>query len=150
CCGVGTNPIYLAEKGFDVIGLDLSDEAVKYARNKSQKTRTTIALLVSSFLNLPFKHKTIGFVFDFGCFHHVEVENRASFIRGVNNVLKTEGMYLMVCFSYKNGPAWNHFRKDKLEELFGEYFDIKWIKHISSVEGDKVTRYFYEILMENR
>ena len=32
-----------------------------------------------------------SFVFDMGCFHHVEVEERAKFIAGVHRVLKEGG-----------------------------------------------------------
>jgi len=148
CCGAGTNPIYLAEKGFKVTALDVSDGAVKYARDESHRVNIAINLLVGSFLNLPFKSEEFGFIFDFGCFHHVEVANRNAFIEGVHKVLKPEGTYFMVCFSYKNGPAWNHFRKEQIERLFRDYFDIKWIEHVSSLEGDNVTRYFFEVLME--
>ena len=148
CCGVGTNPFYLAEEGFDVVALDVSDGAVKYARDKVYEANIAINLLVGSFLGLPLKSEEFGFVFDFGCFHHVEAENRMAFIRGVYRVLKPNGTYFTVCFSHKNGPAWNHFRKEQIEELFGDHFDIKWIKHGSSLEGDNVTRHFYEALMK--
>ena len=149
CCGTGTNTVYLAKRGFDVTALDISDKAVKYAKEKAREAEVDIKLLVGNFLNLPFMSEKFEFAFDFGCFHHVEVENRTTFIRGIRRVLKPKGTYFMVCFSHKNGPAWNHFKKEQIIELFGDYFRIKWIRHISSVEADNVTRYFYEALMEN-
>jgi SAM-dependent methyltransferase len=148
CCGAGTNPIYLAEEGFDVTALDVSDEAVRYARDKAREANISIDLLVGSFLNLPFQGQEFGFAFDFGCFHHVEAEKRITFIEGVHGVLKPKSTFFMVCFSYRNGPAWNHFRKEQIEKLFRDYFDIKWIRHVSSLEGDNITRYFFEVLME--
>lgn len=148
CCGAGTNPVYLAKQGFDVTALDISDEAVEYARGKAGQAEVDIDLIVGDFVNLPLRKREFGFVFDFGCFHHVEVDNRIGFIKGVHSVLEPEGTYLLVCFSYKNGPAWNHFRREDIVELFGDYFEIEWIKHVSSLEGDKITRYFYEVLMK--
>ena len=79
---------------------------------------------------------------------HVETENRAAFIEGVYRVLKSSGKYLMVCFSDKNGRAWNHLRKEQIVDLFGDCFEIEQIVHVSSMESDGVTRYFYEVLME--
>jgi len=35
-CGVGRETIYLAKKGFDVIGVDFSQTAIKRARRKAQ------------------------------------------------------------------------------------------------------------------
>lgn len=148
CCGAGTNPIYLAKKGFDVTGLDVSDKAVEYARESARRAEVEVSFLVGDFLNLPFKSEQFDFAFDFGCFHHVQVEDRITFVKGVHRVLRPRGTYLLVCFSYKNGPAWNHFKREQIVELFGDFFEVEWIKHVSSVEGDAVTRYFYETMMK--
>jgi len=150
CCGAGTNPVYLAKKGFEVTALDISKKAVLYARDKACEAKVSIDFVVGNFLNLPFKSVEFDFTFDFGCFHHVEVKDRATFIRGVYGVLKPKGTYFLACFSYRNGAAWNHFRKEQILGLFHDCFEIKWIKHVSSIEGDKVRRYFYEVMMEKR
>lgn len=148
CCGVGTNPIYLAKQGFDVTALDVSDGAVKLSKERVEKEKLKMDLLVGSFLALPFNDGMFGFVFDMGCFHHVEIRNRITFIMGVSRVLKPKGIYFLTCFSYRNGPAWNHFTKEQLVELFGDRFNIKWIRHVASMEGDNVKRYFYQALMK--
>ena len=148
CCGAGTNPIYLAKKGFDITAMDISDGAVKLAKERASNEGVEMNFLVGSFLTLPFKDDRFEFIFDMGCFHHVETRNRATFIRGVDRVLKPKGTYFLTCFSYRNGPAWNHFTKEQIIELFRDHFSIEWIRHISSLEGDNVTRYFYQLLME--
>ncbi len=148
CCGAGTNPIFLAKTGFNVTALDVSDRAVEYARKKAGEAKAGVNFVVADFLNLPFKGTGFKFAFDFGCFHHVESDDRTTFIEEVNRVLKPEATYFMVCFSHKNGPAWNHFTKEQIVELFKDYFNIEWTRHVSSVEGDNVRRYFYEVLME--
>lgn len=150
CCGAGTNPVYMAKKGFDVTALDISDKAVEYAREQTHEVGVKINFLVANFLRLPFRSDVFDFAFDFGCFHHVEITDRPTFIKGVHRILKSKGSYLLVCFSHRNGPAWNHFRREQILEMFGDYFEIGWIKHVSSLEGDNVTRYFYETLMEKR
>jgi ubiquinone/menaquinone biosynthesis C-methylase UbiE len=63
--------------------------------------------------DLPFGDEEFDFVLDMGCFHHVEIEDRTKFIKGVHRVLKIGGSYLLICFSYKNGPTWNHFAKNR-------------------------------------
>jgi len=148
CCGAGTNPVYLAKKGFSVTTLDVSDKAVEYAKKRAHEAEVEISFLVGDFLDLPFKREQFDFAFDFGCFHHVQAKDRIAFIKGVYRVVKPKGTYFLICFSYKNGQAWNHFRREQIIELFGDLFEIKWIKHVSSLEGDGVTRYFYETLMK--
>ncbi len=148
CCGAGTNPVYLAEEGFDVTALDISDRAVELAMEKAHQSRVHVNFLIGDFVSLPFKDEEYDFVFDFGCFHHVETGNRAAFIEGVHRVLEPGGTYLMVCFSDRNGRAWNHFSREQIVELFGDHFEIERIDHVSSLEGDEITRHFYEVLMK--
>jgi cyclopropane fatty-acyl-phospholipid synthase-like methyltransferase len=150
CCGVGTNPIYLAQKGFDITALDLSDKAVEYTKEKVTKTKVDLNLLIASYLALPFKGDEFDLIFDFGCFHHVKVEERTRFILEVYRSIKSGGRYLLVCFSDRNGQDWNHFTEEQIVELFRYSFKILWIKHISSLEGDGITRYFYEVFMEKK
>jgi ubiquinone/menaquinone biosynthesis C-methylase UbiE len=150
CCGAGTNALYLTKKGFQVTGIDISSKAIEYAKEKAKKANVRIQFQVQNFLNLSFKDEEFDFIFDMGCFHHVKVKDRSTFIRGVHRILKKNGSYLMICFSDGNGPAWNHFTKEQIIQLFSEHFKIKSIEHVASVEGDGYTRYFYSVLMEKR
>lgn len=147
CCGLGTNPIYLAKKGFEVIAMDISDRAVEIAKKKAIMEKVAILFLVADFLHLPFLRDNFNFIFDFGCFHHVNPKYRTNFIEQVHSVLKLNGVYLLTCFSNRNGSAWNHFTRDQLIYIFQDSFKIKWIRHFSSIEGDNVKRFFYEALM---
>jgi len=150
CCGAGTNTVYLAEKGFEVTGIDISSKAIDYAKKKAQQANVKINFMMQSFVNLPFGNEEFDFVFDMGCFHHVEIEDRPKFIKSVHRVLKNGGSYMLTCFSYKNGPAWNHFTRKQIFDLFSEYFEINEIRHISSIEGDGYRRYFYTVLMRKK
>ncbi len=106
--------------------------------------------MIRNFLELPFNDEEFDFVLDMGCFHHVLIRDRSTYIKGVNRILKTGGKYLLICFSYKNGSAWNHFTKEQIVQFFSKHFKILSIKHIESIEGDGVLRYFYNVLMEKK
>ena len=150
CCGAGTNTIYLAEKGFEVTAIDISQRAIEYAKKKAEQANVKINFMVQSFVDLSIEDEEFDFVFDMGCFHHVEIMNRHRFIKGVHRVLKKAGDYLLTCFSYKNGPAWNHFTEKQIISLFSGYFEINEIRHIPSIEGDGVKRYFYTVWMRKK
>ena len=150
CCGAGTNTVYLAEKGFEVTAIDISRKAIAYAKEKAGHANVKIDFMIQSFVDLSFKDEAFDFVFDMGCFHHVEIVDRPKFITGVHRVLKKAGNYLLTCFSYKNGPAWNHFTEKQLISLFSDYFNIREIRHVSSIEGDGVKRYFYTVWMKKK
>ena len=147
CCGLGTNGLYLAEKGFNVTGIDISEKAVKIANRKARKTEN-INFKVHSFMDMDFEPGSFDFVLDIGCFHHVAQEDRQEFIENVRRVLRPGGRYLLMCFSDRMVPAWNHFSEQQVRGLFSGHFNIMILEEISSVEGDGVTRYFYVSLME--
>ncbi len=148
CCGAGTNPVYLAQKGFDVTGIDVSLTAIGMAKKKATRAKVDISFVTESFIDLSFKDEVFDFVFDMGCFHHVEVEDRPKFIEGVFRVLKKGSVYMLTCFSYKNGPEWNHFTEQQIIDLFSSYFEIEEIRQYPSLEGDGYTRFFYTVLMK--
>ena len=85
-----------------------------------------------------------------GCFHHVEVDERGKFIAGVHSVLKNGGAYMLTCFSYRNGPGWNHFTAQQIIDLFSGYFELGELRHYPSLEGDGVIRFFYTVLMKKK
>jgi SAM-dependent methyltransferase len=150
CCGAGTNPVYLAEKGFEVTGIDISLTAIGLAREEARRRKVAINFLSESFVNLSFRDGAFGFVHDMGCFHHVHAEDRTRFIEGIHRVLKDSGVYMLTCFSYQNGSGWNHFTGQQLWSLFGGHFDFQEIQHYPSLEGDGVTRFFYTVLMKKK
>jgi ubiquinone/menaquinone biosynthesis C-methylase UbiE len=147
CCGAGSNTVFLAEKGFSVTGIDISSKAIEYARDKAGRANVEIEFLVQNFLKLPFEDGYFDFVFDMGCFHHVTPRDRERFVGGVHRVLKVGGLYLLTCFSYRNGPGWNHFTRKQLFDIFSGLFEIKEVWHAPSVEGDGFTWFFFTVLM---
>ena len=148
CCGAGTNTIYIASKGFTVTGIDISPKAIEIAREKAKAAGVNLRLDVGNSVHLPYKDGEFSFVYDMGCFHHIHIEDRAAYIKGVQRVLRKGGAYFVICFSRENGPAWNHFTENQLRDIFSPFFKILEIEHFQSIEGDGVVRYFYSILME--
>jgi ubiquinone/menaquinone biosynthesis C-methylase UbiE len=150
CCGAGTNTTYLAQNHLEVTGIDISKTAITIAKQKAQTVGASIDFLVGSFIDLSFCDSVFDFVWDMGCFHHVAVKERAAFIADVHRVLKPQGAYMLTCFSYQNGSRWNHFTKQQLIDLFGDYFGFGEFQHYPSLEGDGVIRYFYTVLMHKK
>jgi ubiquinone/menaquinone biosynthesis C-methylase UbiE len=150
CCGIGTNTGYMAQNGFDATAIDISKHALRLAKHKARKANVEIKFVLASFVTLPFRDAAFDFIFDMGCFHHVEVEDRSEFIQGVRRVLRPESNYLLICFSDRNGPAWNHFTKEQIVKHFSGEFKLTSLDHFGSVEGDGYTRFFYSVLMQPR
>jgi SAM-dependent methyltransferase len=88
-CGTGTNVLYLAERGFDVTGVDFSPLAIERCRQRAggidPETRRRTRFLVADLFAPP---RDIGgpyeFFFDRGCYHVV----RRTDLQGYLNTLK--------------------------------------------------------------
>ncbi|HVT47059.1 MAG TPA: class I SAM-dependent methyltransferase [Vicinamibacterales bacterium] len=103
--GRGTNARWLAEQGFDVLGVDIAPLAVEQAR-----ARTTGAIAARCRFEV---HDVLAdppagpfaFVFDRGCFHVFDdAADRARFAANVARVLAPGGLWLSLLGSTE-GPA---------------------------------------------
>jgi SAM-dependent methyltransferase len=101
-CGTGTNAIFLAQHGFDVLGIDISEVAVARALVKAQgRCRfEAVDFLAAAPASGPFQ-----FVFDRGCFHVFDGEGeRARFAENVAAELVEHGLWLSLIGSTEGAP----------------------------------------------
>ncbi len=92
-CGTGTNSIWLAQRGFDVLGMDLAALAVDEARAKAAG-HGRVRFEVGDFLATA-PPGEYDFVFDRGCWHVFdEPADRARFATHVAEVLAPGAMWL--------------------------------------------------------
>lgn len=112
--GTGTNAIWLAEQGFDVLGIDLSPLAVERAQAKMAEMATMATMdgraLRCRFAALDFLAASapsgpFEFVFDRGCFHVFdEPGERQRFAAQVAAALAPGGFWLSMMGSTEGEP----------------------------------------------
>ena len=90
-CGVGYGSYYLSEVAKEVIGVDISEEAIGYAKKYYQKEN--IRFKVSDIHNLDFPDKYFDVICSFETLEHLNHPER--FISGVRRVLKEEGVFIV-------------------------------------------------------
>jgi cyclopropane fatty-acyl-phospholipid synthase-like methyltransferase len=99
-CGAGNYVIYLAHKGFDVTGVDISSKAIDIAKNSAKENEVSCKFFVCNVLSdMTELTDSYGFVYDWELLHHIFPEDREKYINNVHRLLKTEGLYLSVSFS---------------------------------------------------
>jgi SAM-dependent methyltransferase len=103
-CGTGTNSLWLASKGFSVLGVDISQVAIAQAEQKKEDKSLSCDFDVLDFLYDESLPCSFDFVFDRGCFHVYDKEaERSLFARQVSRVLKMNGMWISLIGSTEGG-----------------------------------------------
>ena len=103
--GTGTNAIWLAERGFDVLGIDVSPLAVERAHTKLKGRPLGCRFDTLDFLTASPPDGPFQFVFDRGCFHVFdEPGERQRFASQVAAVLEPGGLWLSLIGSTEGAP----------------------------------------------
>ena len=127
--GPATQALWLAKRGFRVIGSDISVAAINRAR-RIYANEKNINFRVDDILNSKFKDNEFDYIFDRGCFHVLSPADRQNYIRKIKAILKVHGILFLKCFSNKEprqeGPY--KFSQDEIRDLFNESFGIDSIK----------------------
>jgi len=123
--GPGTQAIQLERLGFDVTGTDISENAIIKARKLSSKVR----FLTDDFLNSKLADKEFDYIFDRGCFHVFEEEQRKLCVKQYSRILSDDGILFVKCMSVDEkdladdeGP--HLFSKQEIIDSFGSDFEI--------------------------
>jgi SAM-dependent methyltransferase len=103
--GTGTNAIWMAERGFDVFGVDVSPLAVERAHAKMDGRALRCRFAAGDFLAAPPPGGSFQFVFDRGCFHVFdEPDERQRFAAHVAAALAPGGFWLSLIGSTEGPP----------------------------------------------
>lgn len=101
-CGAGRNAIYLAKNGCSVVGVDISDKALKWAQRRMNEENVNIEFVCANIFELDYEQNSFDFIYDSGCFHHIPPHRRVSYIDMIDKLLKPGG-YFALCSFEENG-----------------------------------------------
>src|SRR5256885_15342727 len=100
-CGTGENALLCAERGHQVLGVDMVPRAIEAAQAKAaaRGLAARASFLVHDALDLGALHRTFDTIIDCGLFHVFDDEARARYVASLAAALASDGGYLMLCFS---------------------------------------------------
>jgi 2-polyprenyl-3-methyl-5-hydroxy-6-metoxy-1,4-benzoquinol methylase len=119
-CGEGYGSCFISEKATEVVGIDISEEAVQHARTKY--TKDNIKYEVMNVQNLQFKNDSFDVVLSFQVIEHLS--DASKFLKEIKRVLKNNGMAIVgtpnkaLCNGKDNGEY--HLK----EYHYAEYMDL--------------------------
>jgi SAM-dependent methyltransferase len=97
-CGPGRNAIYFAEKGCSVDAIDLSQESIKWAKERAIEKNVSVNFIQENIFELDIEEGTYDIVYDSGCLHHIAPHRRMSYLNLVKKALKPNGFFAITCF----------------------------------------------------
>lgn len=144
-CGEGFYSIYLASKGFEVLGIDLSEKAISYAKENAAKQGLNIRFMRMDASDLDKLNEKFDIVFEWAIMHHIMPPQRQEYVDIIRRILSKGGKYISVSFneqSHNFGEPGKKVRTvpagarmpsgtnlyfssmDEIRELFRPYFRI--------------------------
>ena len=129
-CGTATNAIYLARMGFDVTGVDISQVAIDRAKEKAEAAGLSILFMIAKLPARFLPGKVFNFVFDRGCFHTINKDDRPGYIDMLKEITREGSIYLMLCGNAKEPrtPGPPTMTEEEIRETFSGLFDFIWIR----------------------
>jgi len=126
--GPGHDAVYLAQKGFRVIAVDVAPGAVELAKSNARQAgvQGKIEFRVQDILKLDLPSDSVSLIIDRGCFHTLAPDARGSYIEIVRKMLMAGKNLFLKTFSDKEppGPGPYRFSRQELEKYFSPKFDF--------------------------
>ena len=94
-CGVGRHCVYLADKGFNVVGIDISRSALMMAGKWGQKEGlASVGLIQAAMTSLPFRDRSFDAIISVSVIHHAVIGDIKTTIDEIYWILNKNGLFL--------------------------------------------------------
>ncbi|MBI2623786.1 MAG: class I SAM-dependent methyltransferase [Candidatus Liptonbacteria bacterium] len=102
-CGTGNYSIYLTTRGFEVTGIDFSENALAVAKNRAHQKGINIKFVLADANNLAGTlNEKYDFIFDYSLLHHIADDDVQKYAAQFPSLLKPNGVLLLICYSEKD------------------------------------------------
>jgi len=129
-CGTGEHTIMLAQRGIEVLGIDLAPSAIARARDKAAERGIAATFEVGNALDLGALERRFATILDSGVFHVFNDADRARYVRSLATAIQPGGVLHLACFSEltpgSGGPR--RVTQAELREAFADGWQIERIE----------------------
>ncbi len=128
-CGTGTNTVYLAEHGWNAVGLDFVAKAIRTARRKAAQRgltdRTRFVVGDATRLSPHDLGGRFDLALDIGCGHGLPEEARSQYARTLADLVRPGGTLMLYMFR-PTPERPRGMEPDAVGSLFAPAFDVVW------------------------
>jgi cyclopropane fatty-acyl-phospholipid synthase-like methyltransferase len=120
-CGQGVDAVYLARRGWNVVGVDFVPAALELARTRVESAGVEVELRECDVLDYD---STVSFdlVLDSGCLHHLPSGRLAAYRGRLDGWLRPGGDYVLVHFSRRSRLEFLGGPRRATKEQVGSWF----------------------------
>ena len=138
-CGTGENALHIASLGLSVLGIDVAETALAFAREKAKHRGITVDFTAADAFQLERLGREFETVLDCGLFHTFNANERPGYVASLASVTKHNGTMYILCFSGDGPDTGPHpIHREELRAAFN--LSSGW--EIAAVEPDRIqTRY---------
>lgn len=144
-CGSGTNSLYLARHGWQVIGVDLATVAIYRARRKAREAGLSVSFFAADVTRLGFLQPPFDLALDVGCFHALDAPGRVRYRDGLRRLLSPGGRYMLYAFGPRQGRLMPiGVTPDEVQGLFQAGFRLLCMEGGIDPNGPAAAWYWFE------
>ena len=164
-CGNGRNAIFLCRSGFSVEGVDYSQAAIDWARERTREAGVDVLLRRQCVFGPEFVAGRYDLVYDSGCFHHIPPHRRKSYVELVARALKPGGSFGLACFTPEGGSGYSDqevyerrsmggglgYTEERLREIWSNKLQVRAIRKMdkpSAESGRFGERFLWALLAQ--
>lgn len=128
-CGTGDNALFFAERGHDVLGIDLVEAPLRQARQKAAERGIRAEFLRWDALRLKELGRSFDNVIDCGLFHVLSDDDRTAYVAALAGFVRAGGMVFLMCFSDEQtaGPGPRRISQEEIRAAFVEGWTVETI-----------------------
>ena len=143
-CGTGKNAITMTQRGWQVVGVDLSALAIRTARRNADQAGLAIDFRHGDVTRLASIEGPFDFTLDIGCFHSLSAAGRLNYIQNLTRVIKPGGAYLIYTrFADEGNSSSITLTEADVPTLFEPSFEIR--SFIRGTEGHRTSAWYQMI-----
>ncbi len=123
-CGTGTSSIYLAQRGWQVTGIDFASKAIELAHNKAQQASVNLQLHLGDVSRLDFLREPFDLILDIGCLHGLDRDSRACYAQHLQRLTHSGSRFLLFGFARPVFFGRYHLAPEETSALFEPAFAL--------------------------